>query len=467
MVLSVFTLWLLISSICISKNSIVLENIFIFIIFILSSYLLFKSALIINNFNSIIKIFAVSLIFSASLVILDSFMNWGLKIWLSQNLDSSNFKNFYSLKSWTSLEVFQKNNLLVINKYMDNTYDRGIAGIAILALPVSRICYQFNYKILATLVMFMSLILISLGYNKAALFSYLIVIILAVLFFYKKRIFYKIFILLFGSYFFFIPLVLGPADFRQLNNIEDSNTAKVAFAKKKLVLINYCTKLNSFISYFDGGIIGPNKDIILQKYKDYLYKDFQPISKTSKDNANIKSNKVCKKINSFTISKKYLTATSTIIKYHALKFKEHINHRMVIWSFVKIQIFEKPLFGHGFFSSKTVGEKYQFTNINSFPPVSMNIMPLHPHNGIMQIWLELGLLGVLILFTFVYFLIRKIHKHAKINFTNGAFAMISLCQIFFIGQLSYGVWQTWWLSLVAYNFILYGFLFNYKKPRLD
>ena len=447
-------MWLLISSIFVSKNSLALENTFIFIILILSSYSLYKTALVIENYNNIFKIFSISLIFSVSLVILDSTLNLGLKIWLGKNLDFSNFKNYYSLKSWVSLESFKKDNLDVINNHIGNTYDRGIASIAVLSIPISRICYQLNYKPLAFLVIFMSLMLISLGHNQAALGSYLIVGFLCTILFYFKKTFYKIFILFFGFYFLFIPLILGPADYKKLNSIENINEIKFKRSTQTLFLMNNCSSLNSVILYLDGGMTLANKE--------YANKDVEYSRKKIRNNADVRGYKFCKKYNSYTNSQKNLEAAKILFNYYTMRVKIKITHRMVIWSFVKNKIFEKPLFGHGFSSSRIVGEQFKFKNIYQ---ESMNIMPLHPHNGILQIWLELGFLGILIALFLVLLLLKKIKQHSKNNFTNAAFAITSVCQVFFIGQISYGAWQIWWLSLIVYCVILYGVIFNYKKPR--
>ena len=90
----------------------------------------------------------------------------------------------------------------------------------------------------------------------------------------------------------------------------------------------------------------------------------------------------------------------------------------------------------------------------------MSAIPLHTHNGILQVWLELGFIGVLLFYIFMLKLVNTIYAFSKINFYYSAICFISLIQIFSIGQLSYGFWQSWWIAIMAFNFILYSILFN-------
>ena len=135
-----------------------------------------------------------------------------------------------------------------------------------------------------------------------------------------------------------------------------------------------------------------------------------------------------------------------------------ILHRMVIWSFTKEKILERPLFGHGIFSSKAIGDQYKIINHEN---KMLSAIPLHPHNSILQIWLELGVVGIILFYFLLHKIINKIYKIKKFNHQYAAFSLASLCQIFLIGQFSYGFWQTWWISIIFINIFIYSIL--YKK----
>ena len=72
-------------------------------------------------------------------------------------------------------------------------------------------------------------------------------------------------------------------------------------------------------------------------------------------------------------------------------------------------------------------------------------LPLHPHNGVIQIWLELGLIGALIAAFFSFKIIIKLWKkaHSKKEVT---YALGLYSSSFTMICISYGLWQSWWLA---------------------
>ncbi len=108
--------------------------------------------------------------------------------------------------------------------------------------------------------------------------------------------------------------------------------------------------------------------------------------------------------------------------------------RLQIWSFAAERIAEKPLVGWGIDASRT------------FDP---NI-PIHTHNFVLQVWLELGLVGALI-FTGLWGLLFWMASRAGEgdDASEPGYAMAMLMVFFVIGNLSFGVWQEWWLAMAA------------------
>jgi O-antigen ligase len=83
-------------------------------------------------------------------------------------------------------------------------------------------------------------------------------------------------------------------------------------------------------------------------------------------------------------------------------------------------------------------------------------LPLHTHNGPLQIWLELGLVGALLATA----LVLALGWQATSPGSAGAFA----CAIA-IASLSYGVWQGWWLCLLAMLALVSRQLTREPPPR--
>jgi O-antigen ligase len=73
------------------------------------------------------------------------------------------------------------------------------------------------------------------------------------------------------------------------------------------------------------------------------------------------------------------------------------------------------------------------------------MMPLHPHNNAIQLWLELGLPGALIGVALIAVLLRRL---AAPDLEPGVrtVALAALAAALVIACLSYGLWQGWWLG---------------------
>lgn len=126
-------------------------------------------------------------------------------------------------------------------------------------------------------------------------------------------------------------------------------------------------------------------------------------------------------------------------------------HRFVIWKMIGLKIINNPLLGWGLNSSKSDFFSKEYTcwlekslNNNSSNLKCANILPLHPHNLALQFWLELGFLGVIIM-SYLISLIPMFILNIKNRFEKMA-ALASFSSAIFIAGVSYGIWQSWWVS---------------------
>lgn len=110
--------------------------------------------------------------------------------------------------------------------------------------------------------------------------------------------------------------------------------------------------------------------------------------------------------------------------------------RVGYWSHAVDAIAAHPLRGWGLDASRT------------FSP---NI-GLHPHNGALQLWLELGVLGAVLAALFWAFSLRWLARDARSLVMAGAAASAAAYLLF--GAVSFGVWQEWWLALGALAAVL-------------
>jgi O-antigen ligase len=107
--------------------------------------------------------------------------------------------------------------------------------------------------------------------------------------------------------------------------------------------------------------------------------------------------------------------------------------RLDIWRLVSTRVLEQPLRGWGLDASRLLP-----------PPV-----PLHPHNGPLQIWFELGAHGAVLAALIWWALFDLLARAARTDRVGAAAAAAAPTAYFAIGALSFGVWQEWWLGLGA------------------
>lgn len=130
---------------------------------------------------------------------------------------------------------------------------------------------------------------------------------------------------------------------------------------------------------------------------------------------------------------------------HAQGLKRSGQHRMEIWRFAAEKSLERPLFGHGFDSSRAVPNGNE---VSAFQAPDKPIIPLHPHNGFLQIWLELGLVGVVLSSVALLFGLRAVGRWPTVT---GRYALAGYAAAFVIAGLAFGIWQSWWLATLAFS----------------
>ena len=117
-------------------------------------------------------------------------------------------------------------------------------------------------------------------------------------------------------------------------------------------------------------------------------------------------------------------------------------HRLVIWEFVADRIGERPVLGWGLDASRDMpGGQRLVRPIEAVRAV----LPLHPHNAALQLWLELGAPGAVLGGLLVSWVVLSIRRcEARRDETAASLALVAVAVV--IASLAYGIWQTWWLA---------------------
>lgn len=139
-------------------------------------------------------------------------------------------------------------------------------------------------------------------------------------------------------------------------------------------------------------------------------------------------------------------------------------HRVLIWHYVANHVEESPIFGHGLNMARIFGGQEEKRLLNPTAPEDCQLidspLPLHPHNAPMQIWLELGGIGMGVFLIFLAFLTRNLTALYDRSAWLCATCTASTASFLTFAGLSFGVWQNWWLACGA---LLAGLLISLKK----
>ena len=116
-------------------------------------------------------------------------------------------------------------------------------------------------------------------------------------------------------------------------------------------------------------------------------------------------------------------------------------HRLLIWQFVAERIGEAPLFGWGLDAARSLPGGGQ-----AYFSAQAVALPLHPHNGALQVWVELGLPGAVLGAALIGAVLIGLWR-ANLSRAAVASGAALFSAYYVLGALSFGVWQNWWLTL--------------------
>ena len=134
------------------------------------------------------------------------------------------------------------------------------------------------------------------------------------------------------------------------------------------------------------------------------------------------------------------------------RFPTDMVHRLFIWEFTAKRIAEHPLRGWGMNASRVIpdGKERVVVPFRQLGKIYYQwdlgpVMPLHPHNLALQLWLELGLPGALSLCALVVVLLLRLTRPGLVRDAS-ALACGQFATGFVMSSVSYGAWQSWWLA---------------------
>jgi O-antigen ligase len=121
--------------------------------------------------------------------------------------------------------------------------------------------------------------------------------------------------------------------------------------------------------------------------------------------------------------------------------------RAHIWDFTQARILERPWFGWGFDAAPSMPN----FGVRPFFDYETKVIPLHPHSGGLQLWLDLGLVGVLLALPPLLLAWRRL---AVLPAPAAAYGVALCGALLTAASLSFGLWQSRWLGLVFLALLL-------------
>jgi O-antigen ligase len=117
-------------------------------------------------------------------------------------------------------------------------------------------------------------------------------------------------------------------------------------------------------------------------------------------------------------------------------------HRLHVWRFISARILKNPWLGCGASVSHNFpGGKVTVLGTN------WEVLPSHPHHYVMQVWLEQGALGALLLACFQSVLIWKMRQVPSRLLT--ALLGFYLVAVMIMLSMSHSLWHKWWITWIA------------------
>ena len=146
--------------------------------------------------------------------------------------------------------------------------------------------------------------------------------------------------------------------------------------------------------------------------------------------------------------------------------------RLAIWKLTVQNIFSGPLsfvFGGGVNYSQYLSDLGQTITLPGYPE-PIPLLPTHPHNLFLQVWLEFGLAGVLIVLGLIWLTMRFVLARAGAVLARPvAAACVAVAAAFYVfSAVDLSLWTLWRLAapvFALYIVIAAERLFAMKRSR--
>lgn len=138
-----------------------------------------------------------------------------------------------------------------------------------------------------------------------------------------------------------------------------------------------------------------------------------------------------------------------------------LHHRLTIWTFTGARIAEKPVTGWAMDASRSMPGADDEIRVSRYDRAGNRVsslleaqLPLHPHNAILQWWLELGAVGAVMLAALFWRVLVRMERLAASAGQRAAGAAL-FTAVAVVSLTGYGFWQGWWQGGIWLAILLY------------
>ena len=129
-----------------------------------------------------------------------------------------------------------------------------------------------------------------------------------------------------------------------------------------------------------------------------------------------------------------------------------VSERILIWKDATTAVAARPLVGHGIRSTRLAHRSFQKAHPGATRPYRVPFPGFHPHNGFLQIWRELGLVGVILFCSALIACAGSVHSRFSGRTEPahlGATGLLTLVGVLSVLAAGWGIWQTWLVAIVS------------------
>ncbi len=155
------------------------------------------------------------------------------------------------------------------------------------------------------------------------------------------------------------------------------------------------------------------------------------------------------------LSLKVISPEATSQSSYGEKVPTSWYHRLVIWNFASSKIIDHPIIGSGSGSARYISDNQKTEKLATLPngrDLMGSKLPLHTHNSSVQMWLEMGFVGIVLYILLLVGIMRHISLSQNKNLM--AIYTATFTSAMCISLISFGMWQPWWIATIFLAHIL-------------